>query len=122
MTIQAVERHESGAHIALLDVTKGAGILVAPSSSFDLHLGGPTSLLATDWDALVKPLARAGWTFLADEDDLPVSVATLPDGSRVHGLYPAHLDDSPEPLSERDEEGFRCAVLDLMTHYATQQS
>lgn len=88
----STETVASGAHVALLKVIEGAGILVAPPASADVWLDGPESLHAADWTSMVGRLARAGWTFLADEWDLPVLLASMPDGRRVYGLYPALVD------------------------------
>lgn len=111
-------RIDSGAHYALLDALNGAGILIAPDRSNDMTIDSPTSLHGSDWDSIIRPLARAGWTVQADEWDLPARLATLPDGSAVYGLYPA-LDDLDESTwTDTDDHAYRVALLELIRTYS----
>ncbi|WGY03667.1 hypothetical protein QI633_07840 [Nocardioides sp. QY071] len=105
-------RIESGAHVAVLDALRGAGVLVTPDPSTDITLGGGDGLHAADWDSITRRLIADGWTFYADEWDLPVEIGYLPNGSVAHGLYPAHEDN--EPISHEDEFRYKLALLDLM--------
>ncbi|QIX27603.1 hypothetical protein ncot_14075 [Nocardioides sp. JQ2195] len=110
----------TGAHVAVLDPMHGAGIVVAPLTSDDLRMGGPESLHAADWTSLVRRLADSAWTFLEDDWEDVAVIAHMPDGRKVHGLYPLHVATSDETPTTADEQDYALRLARLVTTYAEQ--
>lgn len=97
-----------GDHIATLNGPSGAGILTAPSYGDDDHGGGH----ADDWNRIMRDLHRLGWAPLADDWDLPVTVARMSDGGTVYAL---EASDSHARASDAD---YDVAILDLLARSA----
>ena len=82
-----MRRIETAAHVAIVDVMTGEGVLVLPDPERDLNGPGVVSLHAADWDAMVAQLDELGWEPSADDDGMPLSAGTLADGREVIGLF-----------------------------------
>lgn len=102
----------------MLDVVRGAGVLVKPDPATNVHVEheGQGGLHAADWNQMLERLAVDGWTLFADEWDLPIEMAHLADGRVALGLYPAHED--ADALSDEQDLDFKLAVLDLLRQVA----
>jgi hypothetical protein len=83
-----MHRIETAAHVALLDVLTGEGVLALPDPADDLTMpGSTTSLHASDWDRMMAALAGLGWEISEDDDGTPLSASVLDDGREVVGLF-----------------------------------
>jgi hypothetical protein len=120
---------ETGAHVAVLDVMTGQGLLVLPRPPDDVadpepaaavtlaSPGGvllareaPGTLHSADLSVMLGKLARLGWDVLCEDDGAPLEDLPTDSGRTTWGLYGLHPVYGDPPLDRMAEAS--AALLD----------